>query len=200
MMPSWKVVVLGEARVGKTSLINRLCFGTFAEHEQKTLNATSFTKDLTLEDTHQPAKVAVWDTAGQEKFHALNKSYYQDALGAAVVFDLTDACSYDKMKSWVKELGTVCPGVPVVILGNKADMSTSRQVDSDQCVKYNFASPPVGMQKRWKASTSRPPPGLARTLSTPSSFSPPVPLRSTNRSHQEENRSQAREGAERDRD
>ena len=132
---SWKIVVLGEGRVGKTSLIHRLCFGTFDEHEGKTSNATSFEKILPLDVTEQ-AKLVVWDTAGQERFYALNRSYYQGAKGALLVLDITDDASFAKIKTWAQELLYSCPGIPRAIAGNKADLEASRVVLTADCTAY----------------------------------------------------------------
>jgi small GTP-binding protein len=124
---AWKIVVLGEGRVGKTSLIHRLCFNKFDEHEGKTSNATSFDKSLQLGITEQ-AKLVVWDTAGQERFYALNRSYYQGAKGALLVLDITDSASFAKIKTWSQELLYSCPGIPIVIAGNKVDLAENRIV------------------------------------------------------------------------
>jgi len=132
MKSAWKVVVLGEARVGKTSLIHRVCLGEFDEHQKKTVDAKSFIKEFNLVPTGT-IKLSIWDTAGQEKYHALNKSYYQNSLGSVIVFDITDTVSYDKMQQWVKELAIVCPEIPIVIAGNKSDLADNRQVEAEKC-------------------------------------------------------------------
>ena len=128
----WKIVVLGEGRVGKTSLIHRLCFNKFDEHEGKTSNATSFDKTLQVDITEQ-VKLTVWDTAGQERYYALNRSYYQGAKGALLVLAINDTDSFDKIKTWSQELLYSCPGIPIVIAGNKVDLAESRVVSTSDC-------------------------------------------------------------------
>ena len=64
----------------------------------------------------------IWDTAGQEKYHALAKNYYQGASGALLVYDVTDQDSFAKVKSWFVELRRyIGPDAPIVLAGNKAD-------------------------------------------------------------------------------
>eukprot|EP00831_Metopus_contortus_P064246 TRINITY_DN5751_c0_g2_i1.p1 TRINITY_DN5751_c0_g2~~TRINITY_DN5751_c0_g2_i1.p1 ORF type:complete len:215 (-),score=37.59 TRINITY_DN5751_c0_g2_i1:5-649(-) len=131
----WKVVVLGEARVGKTSMIRRLINDTFDDHEISTVNYTNVTK--ILEDyPSEKYKLSLWDTAGQERYHALSRSYYQNAVGALVVLDITDSDSFTRMKKWIAELNLSCPGIPIIIAGNKADVESQRQVPKEECVEF----------------------------------------------------------------
>jgi small GTP-binding protein len=74
-----KIVVLGEARVGKTSLTTKFVQGQFDKLQPSTVDASYQEKVLQVGD--QKAKLVVWDTAGQEKYHALAKNYYQGAKG-----------------------------------------------------------------------------------------------------------------------
>jgi len=72
-------------------------------------------------------KLSIWDTAGQEAYHALNKIYYRNAQGALIVYDITDVDSFKRMMNWVKELRKVCDeGLPIIIVGNKADLESNR--------------------------------------------------------------------------
>jgi hypothetical protein len=97
-----KVVLLGEGRVGKTSLVLRFCKDTYSESQAPTIQASFLDKTVSLGDSR--VNLAIWDTAGQERFHALGPIYYRDADSALLVFDITDPDSFIKVKSWVKEL------------------------------------------------------------------------------------------------
>ena len=131
---AWKVVVLGEARVGKTSLIARLCLDQFSDRVESTVNAAVTKKDIIL-SSGGAIRLNIWDTAGQEKYHAMLTSYYKNALGALIVFDLTDVTSFEIMKAWIKELNEECPGISIVIVGNKCDMIKNRHVGFTECIK-----------------------------------------------------------------
>lgn len=79
----YKVVLLGEGRVGKTSILLRFVRGAFDDKQTSTLSASCFDKTLPL-GGGETARVSVWDTAGQERFHALGPLYYRDAGAWAV--------------------------------------------------------------------------------------------------------------------
>lgn len=73
--------------------------------------------------------LAIWDTAGQEKFHALGPIYYRSSNGAILVYDITDEDSFQKVKSWVKELRKILGSdICLVIVGNKTDLAKDRNV------------------------------------------------------------------------
>uniref|UniRef100_A0A9J7YNZ8 Ras-related protein Rab-21 n=2 Tax=Cyprinus carpio carpio TaxID=630221 RepID=A0A9J7YNZ8_CYPCA len=99
---SFKVVLLGEGCVGKTSLVLRYCENKFNDKHITTLQASFLTKKLNI--TGKRVNLAIWDTAGQERFHALGPIYYRDSNGAILVYDVTDEDSFQKVKNWVKEL------------------------------------------------------------------------------------------------
>ena len=96
------LVLLGESAVGKSSLVLRFGKGQFNEFEQSTIGAAFFTKTVCLEDT--TVKLEIWDTAGQERYHSLVPMYYRGAQAAIVVYDVTKADTFERAKSWVKEL------------------------------------------------------------------------------------------------
>ena len=98
----FKVVLLGEGRVGKTSLVLRFCKGTFVDGQPPTIQASCLDKVLRIGD--KSLHLVIWDTAGQERFHALGPIYYRDADAALLVYDITDSDSFNKVKTWVKEL------------------------------------------------------------------------------------------------
>ena len=97
-----KLVLLGEGRVGKTSLLLRYIRGSFQEKQQSTLQASYLDKRIDVNG--KTAQLSVWDTAGQERFHALGPIYYRDADGALLVYDITDSESFSKVRKWVKEM------------------------------------------------------------------------------------------------
>jgi Ras-related protein Rab-21 len=99
---SYKVVLLGEGRVGKTSLVLRFCRDTFVDGQPPTIQASCLERALRLGD--KTVNLVIWDTAGQERFHALGPIYYRDADAALLVFDITDTDSFKRCQGWVREL------------------------------------------------------------------------------------------------
>ena len=77
--------------------------------------------------------LSIWDTAGQERFHALGPIYYRDANGAVLVYDITDADSFIKVKNWVNELRKMLGNdISLIIVGNKIDLEKQRHVSHQQ--------------------------------------------------------------------
>lgn len=124
----YKVVLLGEGRVGKTSLISRYLNDTFDPQAASTVQATMHTtKGVSVPSFEgtgdQLVQLAIWDTAGQERFHALAPLYYRSAVGAMVVYDVTDRDTLAKARVWVQELHAVVgEAIRLVLCGNKKDV------------------------------------------------------------------------------
>lgn len=135
MEKRFKVVLLGEGCVGKTSTVLRYCQNTFREDHVQTVQASYLEKRLNIDG--QRVTLAVWDTAGQEKFHALGPIYYRDANGALLVYDITDNDSFIRVQNWVKELRKMLGGdIVLVIAGNKCDLERNRVVPLDKAESY----------------------------------------------------------------
>ncbi|KAJ3361541.1 hypothetical protein GGF31_002218 [Allomyces arbusculus] len=133
-----KLVLL--AAVGKSSLVLRFVRNEFQENREPTIGAAFLTQKCKVDD--KIVKFEIWDTAGQERFHSLAPMYYRNALAAIVVYDVTSAQSFDKAKSWVKELQLQgSPNVVIALAGNKIDIIKSegegaREVPSDEAQAY----------------------------------------------------------------
>uniref|UniRef100_A0A5S6Q921 Ras-related protein Rab-21 n=1 Tax=Trichuris muris TaxID=70415 RepID=A0A5S6Q921_TRIMR len=126
-MNRYKVVLLGEGSVGKTSILMRFIENTFEADRCSTLQAAFFCRSITCDG--ERIELAIWDTAGQERFHSLGPIYYRDSDGALLVYDVTDEFSFEKVKLWVKELRKMLgSSVQLTIVGNKTDLERARNV------------------------------------------------------------------------
>eukprot|EP00456_Euglypha_rotunda_P012776 TRINITY_DN13693_c0_g1_i4.p1 TRINITY_DN13693_c0_g1~~TRINITY_DN13693_c0_g1_i4.p1 ORF type:complete len:192 (+),score=10.17 TRINITY_DN13693_c0_g1_i4:121-696(+) len=135
MSVSYKVVLLGEGRVGKTCVCLRYTRGTFSDDQISTSSACHLEKKLHVART--TVHLNIWDTAGQERFHALGPIYYREAKGALLVYDITDKDSFGKVKNWVKELKReLGKSIVIVIVGNKMDLVRDRQVPQEEGDTY----------------------------------------------------------------
>ena len=134
-----KLVLLGEAAVGKTSVVYRFVQDDFQENREPTIGAAFLTQRCRLED--RLIKFEIWDTAGQERFHSLAPMYYRNAQASAVVYDITKAASFEKAKNWVKELQRQAnPHIVIALVGNKLDLVSDKldlnaEEDSDKIVE-----------------------------------------------------------------
>ncbi|KAB0796640.1 hypothetical protein PPYR_10701 [Photinus pyralis] len=132
---NFKVVLLGEGCVGKTSLLLRYIEDKFNARHISTNQASFLAKKLNIEGKR--VNLSIWDTAGQEKFHALGPIYYRSSNGAVLVYDITDVDSFQRIKSWVKELRKILgTDVCLVIVGNKTDLEKDRNVDIEEAEEY----------------------------------------------------------------
>ncbi|KAI5701137.1 ras-related protein Rab-21 [Diaphorina citri] len=132
---SFKVVLLGEGCVGKTSVVLRYVEDKFNEKHITTLQASFLNKKLNI--AGKRLNLAIWDTAGQERFHALGPIYYRMSNGAVLVYDITDEDSFEKVKNWVKELKKMLGNdICLTIAGNKIDLEKQRTVMQEDAEKY----------------------------------------------------------------
>merc|ERR1712137_1019054 len=132
---SFKIVLLGEGCVGKTSIVLRYCENQFNENHITTIQASFLRKALNI--SAQRVNLAIWDTAGQERFRALGPIYYRDANGALLVYDITDRDSFAKVQNWVKELRKMLgKDITLAIAGNKIDLEANRVVTLEEAEMY----------------------------------------------------------------
>ncbi|CAL5360584.1 unnamed protein product [Camellia sinensis] len=130
-----KLVLLGDMGTGKTSLVLRFVKGQFYEYQynfqESTIGAAFFTQVLSLNEA--TIKFDIWDTAGQERYHSLAPMYYRGAAAAVVVYDITSMDSFERAKKWVRELQRQGnPNLVTVLVANKADLESKREVQNEQ--------------------------------------------------------------------
>ncbi|KAG0149721.1 hypothetical protein CROQUDRAFT_653278 [Cronartium quercuum f. sp. fusiforme G11] len=151
-MATWdyimKFVVVGDSSTGKSSLLVQLTDKRFLGQSDPTIGVEFGASLISLPDG-KTIKAQVWDTAGQESFRSITRSYYRGASGALLVFDTTYRPSFINLRQWLddlKEFGD--PGLVIVLVGNKADLCSetvstsdsrargSRQVSQDEAQKW----------------------------------------------------------------
>jgi len=121
---SVKLVLLGEAAVGKSSLVMRFVNNDFQENKEPTIGAAFLTQKCNLPT--RTIKFEIWDTAGQERFASLAPMYYRNAQAALVVYDITKPSSLIKAQHWVAELHRqASPGIVIALVGNKSDLAAT---------------------------------------------------------------------------
>ncbi len=132
-----KVIVVGESAVGKTSMIHQFVDRRFTADFKSTIGSDFSAKPVAVDDAI--VNLQIWDTAGQERYRSLSTSYFKGCEAAVIVFDLTNAESYARVRYWhdeeVKRSCNLTPAdvngsnrFPVFIVGNKADLEAQRVV------------------------------------------------------------------------
>ena len=127
----FKILLIGDSGVGKTSLIMRYTKNLFNEDYLNSIGVDFKSKDLFIEE--KKIKLQIWDTAGQERFRTITSSYYRGAHAIAVVFDLTKRQSYDHVKRWMEDINKYAKeNVLKFLIGNKADLKNEIQVSYEE--------------------------------------------------------------------
>lgn len=132
----FKVVLVGDAEVGKTSLTTRFAYGTFTDGYISTLGVDFIVKSLPINNF--VVKLQAWDTAGQERYAGVRPIYYRGAKGALLVFDITMRQSFVNVEKWYNQIRKYSGvDVPIVLVGNKLDLADSRVVSTDEVQVYS---------------------------------------------------------------
>lgn len=127
-MLQFKLVLLGDSSVGKSSIVHRFVKDTFDQLRESTIGAAFLSQSIKIKDPNSGEdvmiKFEIWDTAGQERYKSLAPMYYRNANAALVVYDVTEADSLVKAQSWVNELKQKVGDDNLVIhlVGNKVDL------------------------------------------------------------------------------
>ncbi len=118
----FKVVLLGEGAVGKTSLRRRYLGEGFKEGYSMTIGSDFSVKRLIIDGEEYVAQI--WDLAGQQRFEAVRSTYYRGSSGCLLVFDVTNVLSFEMLPKWLEELlrNNDNKIVPLILIGNKSDL------------------------------------------------------------------------------
>ena len=131
----FQYIVIGDSSVGKTSLISRFSSNTFHQPAQPTLGVDFVNKIIQI--NNQSINIQIWDTAGSEKFSSITRNYYKQAIGIFMVFDITSEDSFQKLQHWHQEaLKNAGKHVEFVVIGNKSDLSSQRQVSLHSAIEF----------------------------------------------------------------
>lgn len=116
-----KICLLGEANVGKTSLVYRFIENKFRENYKSTLGVNLLKHDTDIEG-QGTVSAQIWDLGGQESFKSLRKLYLEGANGALVIFDVTQRKTFEKCVEWIDSFKEARGEQPMILIGNKMDL------------------------------------------------------------------------------
>ena len=129
----YKLIVAGDAGVGKTAWVRRLLTGEFPLRYIPTLGVE--VSGVDFETNKGPVRFNIWDMAGQSKFAGLGDGYYIQGEAAIVMFDVTARITYRHTPNWLIDIRRVCPDIPICLVGNKCDV-IDRRVKA-KCVTFH---------------------------------------------------------------
>lgn len=136
----YKVVLVGDATVGKTHLLSRYVKGTLPKAPTATIGVEFATRTIPLA-IGGTVKAQIWDTAGQERYRAITSSHYRRAVGALLVYDVTRQATFQNCMKWLEELRQNAePNIVIMLVGNKVDLvekdPSARQVYYDAAAEF----------------------------------------------------------------
>ncbi|XP_043093874.1 EF-hand calcium-binding domain-containing protein 4B [Puntigrus tetrazona] len=127
----FKVILVGNSSVGKTALLRRFCDGQFHSSTAATVGIDYSVRTLNLGDSH--VALQLWDTAGQERYRSITKQFFRKADGVVVIYDITMEDSFRSVRPWLESiLEAVGDPIPVMLLGNKSDKESEREVQTKE--------------------------------------------------------------------
>ena len=130
----FKLVLLGDAAVGKTSLVDIYTHHRFKEDYKPTLGVNIVVKELKIEDINAQIRLVLWDIAGQEKYDLSRNMFFQGVVGSLIVYDTTRDYTFTKIESkWLKDLNEYSEEeLSCILIGNKIDLNESRVVSTEK--------------------------------------------------------------------
>ncbi|XP_038625836.1 ras and EF-hand domain-containing protein isoform X3 [Tachyglossus aculeatus] len=134
---AFKIVLAGDAAVGKSSFLMRLCKNEFRGNTSATLGVDFQMKTLVVDG--EPTVLQLWDTAGQERFRSIAKSYFRRADGVLLLYDVTCEKSFLNVREWVEMIEDAThESIPIMIVGNKADLREATSTQEPKYVPINY--------------------------------------------------------------
>lgn len=132
----FRLILIGQSTVGKSSLLRQFKEGEYFPDISLTVGVDFHAKMIKV-NGHQ-IKMQLWDTAGQDRFRAIVKAYYRNAVGGLLVFDITNRDSFLSLEEWYDEVMKIAyPHKPVfVLIGNKDDQVKQRQVSREDGLRF----------------------------------------------------------------
>jgi small GTP-binding protein len=133
----FKIILIGDSNIGKTSLITRYVTNCFNDRYICTIGVDFMTKSISFEN--QTIKLQIWDTAGMEKYKQITTSYYKGTQAAIICFDLTNKNSFYSVDKWYAEFSNFYNPLfekTVILVGNKSDLEDEREVTEEEIEKF----------------------------------------------------------------
>ncbi|KAJ8911050.1 hypothetical protein NQ315_004697 [Exocentrus adspersus] len=128
----FKVIVIGDSNVGKTTLTYRFCEGKFLDLAEATIGVDFRSRSLNIDE--EDITLQLWDTAGQERYRmSMIRHYYRNTHAIVFVYDVANKASFESLNKWIEESNKHClPDVPRILVGNKCDRPAAVSTNAAQ--------------------------------------------------------------------
>ena len=133
---NFKVIIIGDSGVGKSSILKRAVKNTFDENYQATIGFEFLLMHFIVNDFK--IKLQIWDTCGQEMYRSLVQGFYRNTSLAVLVYDISRKETYEGLDIWIKDIRSrLDPQVPIFIAGNKYDLENDRTISSKDAQEFS---------------------------------------------------------------
>lgn len=127
----FKYIIIGDPSVGKSNLLLKFIHNRFSQEYQSTIGVEFGVKNIEIDS--RVYRIQVWDTAGQENFRSITRSYYNSSACCVLLYDITKRRTFESLSSWIDDVRNECPKTVITILvGNKCDLEKEREVSFDE--------------------------------------------------------------------
>mmetsp|Transcript_56402 Transcript_56402/g.78156 ORF Transcript_56402/g.78156 Transcript_56402/m.78156 type:complete len:203 (+) Transcript_56402:93-701(+) len=127
----FKYIIVGDTAVGKSCLLLQFTDKRFQPVHDLTIGVEFGSRTITIDENQ--IKLQIWDTAGQEKFRSITRSYYRGAAGALLVYDITRRETFDHLQSWLEDCRRYSnQNIVIMLIGNKSDLENKRSVSKEE--------------------------------------------------------------------
>jgi len=127
----FKYIIVGDTAVGKSCLLLQFTDKKFVHQHDLTIGVEFGSRTINIHSNQ--VKLQIWDTAGQEKFRSITRSYYRGAAGALLVYDITRRETFEHLSSWLEDcLKYSNANIVITVIGNKSDLEANRQVTREE--------------------------------------------------------------------
>jgi Ras-related protein Rab-2A len=131
----FKYIVIGDTGVGKSCLLLQFTDKRFQPHHDLTIGVEFGARMITIDG--KQIKLQIWDTAGQESFRSITRSYYRGAAGALLVYDITRRDTFNHLASWLEDAREHCnKDMTIMLIGNKSDLASKRAVEYEEGERF----------------------------------------------------------------
>ena len=130
-----KLVILGDSGVGKSNFLFKYIEGQFSPLHVATIGCDYKAKIITLPQSKKKVKLQIWDTAGQEKYMAINKNIFQRVQGIILMYDLTKRESFERLRIWINLIKQMTNEIPIILVANKLDQEDDSE--NGRIVEYS---------------------------------------------------------------
>jgi Ras-related protein Rab-2A len=131
----FKYIIIGDTGVGKSCLLLQFTDKRFQPVHDLTIGVEFGARMVTIDN--KQVKLQIWDTAGQESFRSITRSYYRGAAGALLVYDITRRETFSHLTRWLEEARqNANQSMVIMLIGNKSDLDHRRQVTKEEGEKF----------------------------------------------------------------